>query len=155
MITIAETNDAGLLASLNEEVQTLHHNMHPAIFKPFNRDEIAKAFSSQLSNPACKAYIALKEETPVGYAVFLIKEPADNPFKFKRRSLYIDQVGVLEDHRRAGVGNMLLNKAEELAKELSIRTIELDHWTANLDAASFFEKSGYLTYKKFLTKNID
>lgn len=155
MITIAETKDAGLLALLNEEVQTLHHNMHPAIFKPFNRDEIAKAFSSQLSDPACTAYIASNGETPVGYAIFLIKEPVENPFKFKRRTLYIDQVGVLENHRRAGVGRMLLSKAEQLASELSISTIELDHWTTNLNAASFFEKSGYVAYRKFLSKNIE
>ncbi len=154
MITIAETKDAALLSLLNEEVQTLHHSMHPSIFKPFDRDAIATAFNNQLSKSSCKAYIALKGETPVGYAIFIIKELEENPFKFKCRSLYIDQVGVLEGYRREGVGRMLLSKAEALASEHSINIVELDHWSTNQDAASFFEKNGYTTCRKYLNKDI-
>lgn len=155
MITIVETKDAGLLALLNEEVQTLHHNMHPAIFKPFDKDAIEEAFNKRLSDAACKAYIAWKDGTPIGYAIFLLKDPDENPFKYKCRSLYIDQVGVLEGYRRTGVGKMLLSKAEELARELSISTVELDHWNTNSAAGSFFERNGYTTFKKYLNKDIN
>jgi len=155
MITIAETKDARLVAAMNEWVQQLHHQLHPDVFKPYDKDEAVSAFTNMLAGPDCRAFIALQNNTPVGYAIFMIKEVNESPFRFKGRSLYIDQLAVLEEYRSRGVGKLLLTQAETLAKELGANMVELDYWTANIVAASFFHKNGFAVYRQILSKAID
>jgi ribosomal protein S18 acetylase RimI-like enzyme len=152
MISISETRDHLLISQLNEEVQNLHAAMHPDLFKPYNREEAIKAYRDFLSDPLCRCYIAEKNGKTIGYGVFFIREVKENAFHYTIKSLYIDQLAVLSEHRRSGAGKLLMQQAEKLATELSITRLELDHWSANTVAASFFRKQGYELRKERLIR---
>lgn len=154
MIQVKETKDHELLAALNEEVQDLHHRMHPEIFKPFNRGAVAGALRLFVAKEDCRAYVAWKGEEAVGYVILCVKETGDNAFHYSARTMYVDQVGVPVRYRKQGVGAALLHKAEELAKELVINCIELEHWTANATAAAYFRKQGYKLCREKLRKGL-
>jgi diamine N-acetyltransferase len=152
MIEIKATEDHELLASLNGEVQELHHHLYPQIFKPFNKAAVAEALRTFLENKSCTAFIAWDGSVAVGYMIVFLRSSGDNAFHYDVRTLYVDQIGVLSEHRNKGVGNLLLKKAEELAAEVNAQRLELDHWSANTVAATFFRRKGYVNCKERLWK---
>lgn len=154
MIRIAESTDHILIAALNSEVQQLHHELHPEIFKPFDKQGIEAAMRSFLTDNNCRAFVAWKEEEPVGYMILVLRETGDNAFHYNTRSVYIDQIGVPEKNRRLGIGQLLMSYAEQFAAEHGVNRLELDHWTANSMAAQYFRKQGYALAKERLVKNI-
>jgi len=155
MMTITETKDYKTIAGLNENVQNLHARLHPEMFKPFNRIEMEKALMNFLSDSSCYSYLVKHDDVAIGCAVFFIKEAKENAFHYTIRTLYIDQISVLPEHQKTGAGKLLMQKAEQLARENLIKIIELDHWTANNVAAFYFRKNGYRLYREKLYKIVD
>jgi diamine N-acetyltransferase len=155
MMTITQTKDANRIAELYTDVQNLHAKLYQEMFKPFNRIEIEKALKNFMSDPNCFSYIVELNGVAIGSALFFIKEAKENAFHYTIRTLYIDQISVLPEHQKTGAGKMLMQKAEQLARENSIKKIELDHWTANNVAAAYFRKNGYKLYRERLFKLVD
>ena len=155
MITVSQTKDHELIAALNEEVQNLHHALHPAIFKRFDKEATTAAIKDFMTDANCMAYTVGEGEIIMGYAIFMVKEAKENAFHYTIRTLYIDQICVLQQYRRSGAGALLMQQAEQVAKELSISRLELDHWSANTVAAAYFRKNGYTLCKERLCKLIE
>jgi diamine N-acetyltransferase len=143
MIQVLETRDSQLLASLNEEIQRLHHDLYPAIFKPYNRISVLAAFDQLLTDPASKAFAAFREDKAAGYALITKKTKRESAFTYGYQLLYIDQLLVVRQDRSQGLGQVLLNRVYQEAQDLGIHRIELDHWTLNESARYFFEKAGF------------
>lgn len=57
--------------------------------------------------------------------------------------LRIHELLVLEEHRRKGVGELLLDKAKQIAKEKGCRAIVLETQTNNFGAIEFYKKQGF------------
>jgi len=155
MITLQPTDDYRLIAELNEEVQELHARLFPQVFKPYDEASAEHALKKMINSLNCYAFVAFQDGTPIGYMVLLIKEQPENAFMFARESLYIDQIGVLSAYQKTGVGSLLMEQAERLAKELDLTRVELDHWTANTVAAAYFRNRGYTLYREQLSKQIN
>ncbi|HYF81556.1 MAG TPA: GNAT family N-acetyltransferase [Clostridia bacterium] len=86
-------------------------------------------------------------EDAVGYVWAVVNCAPENPFKFERRVMYINQIAVTPTHRSLGAGRMLIKRIEEYARELKLHRIELDSWMFNQDAHAFFEKMGFAKYR--------
>jgi ribosomal protein S18 acetylase RimI-like enzyme len=154
MIHITETKDALLIASLNEDVQNLHAEIHPEMFKRYNKTAMEQAIAEMMKDPDCRAFVAMKDAVAIGYILLFIREAKENAFHYTIRSLYIDQIAALPGQRRSGAGKLLMEQAEKPAKELDIKKLELDHWSANTVAAAYFRKNGYELCKERLCKFI-
>ena len=154
MITILETRDPALVATLNEEVQNLHATLHPELFKPYHKEEVTEAIKQMLANHKNTAYIAYYDGVPAGSLLCCIRETNDNAFRYGSRTLYIDQISVPEQYRKLGIGQLLLQHAEQLAAALGISELQLDHWSANTVAAHYFRKNGYAVYREQLSKTL-
>lgn len=155
MMTITKSKDFKTIAGLNANVQNLHAKLYPEMFKPYNRIEMEKALENLLSDSSCYSYLVKLNDVAIGYAVFFIKEAKENAFHYTIRTLYIDQISVLPEHQKTGAGKMLMQKAEQLAQENTIKKIELDQWTANSVASSYFRKNGYMLYRERLFKIVE
>lgn len=55
----------------------------------------------------------------------------------------LDNVVVAEKHRSKGIGNILFNKANELASEFGATMLALDSYTTNFKAHKFFYNEGF------------
>ncbi|HLP55616.1 MAG TPA: GNAT family N-acetyltransferase [Fluviicola sp.] len=154
MITLQPTTDHRLIARLNEEVQQLHVNLHPEVFKPYDPTAVESALESMMAKPNSHAFVAMLGEIPAGFMLMFVKRIPENAFIYARETLYIDQIGVLNEYRKTGVGKLLMEQAEKLAQELGIKRIELDHWTANSVAAKYFRSKGYALYREQLFKEM-
>lgn len=153
-IEIIEIKEFKLIAHLVEEVQNLHANLFPALYKPFEYSGIEKAIAEMLSDKNCRAFAARLQDETIGYLLLLIKEVPESAFHFSFRIMHIDQITVLQKQQQTGVGTLLIEKAEALAKDLDINRIELDHLDTNGVAKSFFQGKGFLPYRNKLLKQI-
>lgn len=153
-IEIVEVNEFKDIASLVEEVQNLHADLFPNVYKPFEYYEIEKSIQTMLSNEKCKLFIARTSEVTIGYIMVLIKEIPESAFHYSFRLIHIDQLAVAESHKRTGVGAMLMRKVDELAKDLNIDRLELDHLENNSIAKAFFHSKGFLPYRSKLMKQL-
>jgi ribosomal protein S18 acetylase RimI-like enzyme len=144
IIRQATIGDAHLLSSLNKDVQSLHAQNHPAVFKRPESDDFAVSFFEEmLTDQAVRIFIAEDEGMSVGYIVCKLIDRPENPFTFAARTLYIDQVSVRPEAQGKGIGRALIDQAEALGRELNVARIHLDSWDFNLGAHAFFEKMGY------------
>jgi len=148
MIQIKDTKDFKLIARLNEEIQDLHHKMHPNIFKPYDHFEVDKFFESFIHQDNSKAYIAEEGGREVGYILLNAIQFPENPFQHSRQYVLIDQILVLKEHQGKGIGKLLLDAALSFAKEMKISSLELNHWTLNETARQFFNKNGFENYNE-------
>jgi GNAT superfamily N-acetyltransferase len=126
------------------DVQRLHAEHHPEIFKmPDTEDFAVSFFETMLSDSTVSIFIAEDGEDALGYIVCKLIERPENPFTFAARTLLIDQISVRPPVREKGVGAALMKRAEILAYDLGAQRIHLDSWVFNLGAHAFFERLGY------------
>ncbi|MES2780778.1 MAG: GNAT family N-acetyltransferase [Bacteroidota bacterium] len=155
MIQIEENKDYALIQPLLEGVQNFHAELFPGVYKPFSNDDIRTEMQRYLSDPQCRIFVAQLNGDTIGYIMVLIKEIQENAFHYSYRIMHIDQISVSKIHQKTGVGSMLMDKVEELAKELSIARLELDHLHINTKAATFFRSKTYMPYKEKLFKTLN
>ena len=153
--TIAETRDPGILTDLNEEVQSLHHQWYPNLFKPFDRQEVMVFFSERLKGSDWFAYVASDRKGPLGYVLAIRNVYPDNPFRYRFERIILDQLVVIPAGRKLGLGRALVKKVEDLAIDLNIPRIELNHWTSNEAAHVFFQKVGFQYFNEQMTKDVE
>ena len=154
-IEISETKEFKTISHLVKEVQNLHSNFSPTIYKPFDYNEIQKVMDNMLSNEMNRVFVAKLNDEIIGYILIVIKNIPESAFYFTHQIIHVDQLSVSEKYKRNGVGAILMNKAEKLAKELNINRMELDFLEFNLNAKSFFHKKGFLPYRGKMVKLLD
>jgi ribosomal protein S18 acetylase RimI-like enzyme len=140
----ATSADALLLSSLCRDVQHLHAQHHPDIFKAPQDEAFAISFFEEmLADPGAQIFIAEDEGGAAGYIFFKLVERPENPFTFAARVLHIDQISVSPAAQGQGIGRALMQQAEILAKEWDAERIQLDSWDFNVAAHGFFEHLGF------------
>ena len=155
VIRAASKSDASLLARLNRDVQSLHADLEPTIFKKSPvEEELVSFFSAKLSSPESRIYVADVADQGVGYVWFDIQVRPETLFTFPRSRVYVHHLSVREDARRQGVASMLLKHVEQQALALSIKDIALDAWTANDSALTFFSAPGFAPFNVSLRRQL-
>jgi diamine N-acetyltransferase len=140
----AISTDVAGLSSLSVDVQKLHAEHQPDIFKmPQDEDFAVSFFEEMLVDPGVSIFIAEEDGNAVGYILCKLIERPENPFTFAMRYLLVDQISVRPAAGGQGVGAALIQRAEVLAKELDVPRIQLDSWDFNIDAHGFFERLGF------------
>src|SRR5215207_2270537 len=107
------------------DVQRLHAEHYPDIFKmPQNDDFAASFFEEMLVDPAISIFIAEENGEAVGYILCKLIEWPENPFTFAMRFLLVEHISVCPAARGRRVGTALIKRAEMLAKELAVERIQ-------------------------------
>ena len=143
----ATSKDNLLLSSLTIDVQRLHAENHPDIFKiPQNDDFAVQFFDEKLADPLVRIFIAEADGQALGCVLCNLIEREENPFTFAMRYLMVDQISVKPEAQGKGVGKALIKQAEGLAKEWNASRIQLNSWGFNTNAHTFFEKMGFIKF---------
>ena len=137
--------DIEALVGLMDEVHDLHVAHLPWVFRPALQREMLAYFDELLDSPEARVYLACAGEEAVGYLLLLILDQPAAPMMERRRSLYIESIGVTVRHRGQGYGRALLETARAVAGELGLVRIELDTWGFNEPAHAFFRRHGFGT----------
>ena len=140
----ATPTDSFLLSSLCIDVQRLHADHHPRIFKMQQSADFASAFFDEmLTDSEITIYIAEEDAQALGYIFCKLIEREESPFTYPNRFLHIDQISVRPDVQGRGAGTALMDQVEKLAMELGVSKIQLDSWDFNTKAHTFFEALGF------------
>ena len=154
-IRIVQTKDFILLAQLNHQVQNLHYDIEPTIFKVYSQDEMAHLFQRVLTRGASKAYVAQIDQRPVGYILISEKHLEETEYRKSYRVLYIEQICVKREFKGKGIGKELVKYAKEYAKDKGIKRLEMDYWSKNESSGLFFRGQGFKNYNESLCFELD
>ncbi len=140
----AVLSDSLLLSSLCTDVQRLHAEHHPEIFKMPQSDDFAVAFFGEMiADPTTRIFIAEEGDDAIGYIFCKSFERPEGPFTYTNRFIQIEHISVRPEAQRHSVGTALMNRVEELAREIGVTKIQLDSWGFNINAHIFFERLGF------------
>ena len=140
----ATASDSSLLSSLTTDVQHLHAENHPDIFKMPQSENFAVAFFDEmLADPLVTIFIAEENGEALGCVLCKLVEREENSFTLAMRYLLVDQISVKPEAQGKGVGKALIEQVESLAKEWNVSRIQLNSWGFNRKAHAFFEKMGF------------
>lgn len=143
----ATPDDIHLLSTLNAEVQRMHAERHPEVFKPPESDAFAEGFFREiLGQEGTHVFIGEVNGEPVGYLSLRIFEREEHLFAYASRTLEIDQIGVRPAQRRKGYGARLVDEARAFAREKGIERVALSTWAFNTSAQGFFASQGFEDY---------
>ena len=138
----ATTKDIEQINTLLLQVNNVHADGRDDIFihgkKKYTDDELAEILLDE-SRPIL---VAVDEnDIALGYAFCILQEAeGDNLMPIK--TLYVDDLCVLEDSRGKGIGTLLYENVKELAKQLGCYHVTLNVWCLNSGAMKFYEKCG-------------
>ncbi|MET0282946.1 MAG: GNAT family N-acetyltransferase [Polyangiales bacterium] len=139
----AGPEDVALLATLNEHVHAPHVNAEPDVYRTSDEAELREVYASRLVDPDVVIFIASAEQ-PLGFALTVHMRAPRNAFSPARERLLLDTIAVDPAARRRGVGRALMHATERHARELGLRSVQLDVRAFNSEAIRFYEALGYL-----------
>ena len=142
----ATVDDAGLIASLNADVQAVHAAALPWRFKTPSPEGFSAEAESFLAKPENLVFVAEAEGVPAGYAYAeTIRRPATS-LVYAHKMILIHHISVRPAYRRRGVGTALIDTVRAAGRESGIDLLALDVWTFNETARAFFRRHGFAAY---------
>jgi GNAT superfamily N-acetyltransferase len=147
----AVEQDAAILGMLNADVQAIHAEALPWLFKPSGPDTFALCeVKPLLKRPGNLFFIAEVDGIAAGYAYAEIQEWPETPFTCGQQMMYLHHISVRPAHRRHGVGTALMGAVRDAAADAGITVVALDVWTFNEEARAFFRRRGFAAYSEKL-----
>ena len=139
----AKEKDIPMLMELLLQVDMVHHNGRPDIFKgpatKYNEDQL----KDLLKDPKTVIFVCTDEnDVPMGHAFCINKQIPDDNVLTDIKTLYIDDICVDEKARGKHVGKSLYDHVIEYAKEEGYYNVTLNVWSCNPNALKFYEAMG-------------
>jgi len=143
-----------------EKLQDIGRQTFYETFAEGNTEEnmqkyLEEGFSNQklhneLSDPHSEFYLALLDTRVVGY-LKVNSGQAQTELK-DSTSLEIERIYVLKEFHGRQVGQLLYDKAIELAKLQNVSYVWLGVWEKNPRAIQFYKKNGFVEFDKHIFK---
>lgn len=132
-----------------------HANLLPKVFRILEPIITRAWLEEVLANPDKILFVAEKKDEIVGIQLLCMRTNPDDPIFKEHCYAYVDELAVAKEHRRQGVGRLLVKKAKQWAIKQGVKEIQLDVWETNQGALNFYEKIGYKTIKRRLKYDIE
>ena len=147
MIRLAQNKDIEKIGDLLSQVDLVHHNGRPDIFKigrKYNETEL-KEMMGDKSRPIL---VSVDENDNVmGYCFCIFQQKVNDSVLTDIKTLYIDDLCVDETLRGKNIGKELYEAAKKLAREEGCYNLTLNVWSCNPSALRFYEKCGLVPQK--------
>ena len=154
IIRFAKENELVRVNELRKQVNDLHVEGKPEVFKAGFNDELRDYIYNIWDDPEQEIVVADLDGTICGFAVLHhIVKPA-TPFMYERDFIDIDEFCVDKDYRRQGVASEMITFIRNYAKEKGFNRIELNMWEFNQDALAFYEAVGFKTYRRYMEMKV-
>jgi ribosomal protein S18 acetylase RimI-like enzyme len=147
MIREANENDIPRILDLLHQVNMVHYEIRPDLFKPNTTKYNAQELQALLIDSRTPIFVEDDEGSVTGYAFCQIKEVKDDILLQDIKTLYIDDICVDEAARGKHVGKALFDYVREYAVSIGCRNITLNVWEGNTPAYSFYKHMGMQVQK--------
>ncbi|TDF92922.1 GNAT family N-acetyltransferase [Paenibacillus piri] len=151
---ITRTTDYELLTCLNKHIHEIHVTLYPEYFVEYNFETIRESFKQLVTNENL-IYLVLEDMgEPLGYACVEINEYPEDAQTKKRKSVFVHDFSIVEGQKRRGYGSYLMSHIYDIARSKGIDLVELSYWAKNEHAESFYNKHGFVNYRKLVYKKL-
>ena len=152
----AEIKDIGKISEMLIQVNLIHHNGRPDIFKRSKQKYSAEQLKEMLRDDDKPIFVAVDDnDEAVGYAFCIIRQNKFNSILTDIKTLYVDDLCVDEHRRGEHIGKELLNFVFEYAKRAGCYNVTLNVWCLNQNALNFYTANGMNPMKVCMEKILD
>ncbi len=147
-IRLATQDDVETIALLNRDVQKLHADARPYLFKQPDDLEPVKADvrDRMLTDADSRVLLVEDDGLAVGYVYVRIFRRPETAYTYAHQFLHIDQISVKSECQGKGYGRALMEAIFDLARNEKIERVTLDTWDFNRYAQAFFRRMGFRTF---------
>lgn len=141
-----------------EKLQNISRDTFFETFVDFNTEENMQKYleeilsieklSIELSNPDSEFYLAYLNTKAIGY-LKVNQGNAQTELKDKR-AFEVERIYVAKKYWGRQVGQLLFNKALQLAKDIDATNLWLGVWENNVRAINFYKKNGLVEFDKHI-----
>lgn len=135
-----------IITKLNKYVHDFHVKNHPNIFNPYDYNIIYEVIKDMLSQDNVYSIIVYNDLDPIGYSLLTEREYKQKIFKSDHKSIYIDQMCIINEYQNKGIGAKLIKFIKKFCLEKNIKRLELSVWVDNYKAINFYKKIGFENY---------
>lgn len=143
----ATINDINQIDKLLYEVQKVHSDTRPDLFRPGAKKYTDEQLKVIFENNQTPVFVFDNNGEILGYAFCIFKQELNSNTLTSIKTLYIDDLCVDENARGHHVGTKLYNYVIEFAKENGCYNVTLNVWANNKNAIEFYKAIG-LTVQK-------
>ena len=150
MIRKAEYKDINRIIELLEDIDIIHHNGRPDIFKigtKYTYDDLKKIIDD---NKDIIFVYTNSSDFVLGYCFTQVKQVLNDNILTDIKTLYIDDLCVEKTERGLGIGHKLYDYVKDYAKQNGFYNITLNVWECNPKAKLFYDKLGLKPLKTYL-----
>jgi shikimate dehydrogenase len=148
--TVMDYND---LCELFEEVDALHRDHHPGIFKkPEGPGRELAYYSSLLADEMIGFFVAELDGELAGFVNGMLKDTPAIPLLVPRRYAVVDTICVRTGIQGQGIGHTLMDTLQGWAISNGAESIELHVYEFNLTAITFYQGLGFETLSRKMSK---
>lgn len=154
LIRFAKENELIRVNELRRQVNELHVEAEPEIFKAGFNEELSRYIYTVWNDPEQEIVVADHDGAICGFAVLHHIFRPENPFMYGRDYMDIDEFCVDRDYRRQGVASEMISFIRDYTRNKGIRRLELNMWEFNQDALAFYEAAGFKTYRRYMEMTV-
>ena len=148
----AEARDIPAILDLLVQVDMVHHNGRPDLFKGPATKYSAEELERILADEETPVFVCTDEQNRVLGHGFCVMQHSGGQLMEEHTTVYIDDICVDEEARRRGVGRALYEHILAFAREKGAYNVTLNVWTCNPGAMAFYERLGLTPYKVGMEK---
>ena len=139
----ATNEDIPAILNLLVQVDMVHHNGRPDIFKGPATKYNADRLKDIIADPAAPVFVCVDENGEVmGHAFCVHKQELNDNVLTDIKTLYIDDICVDEEARGKHIGKSLYEYVVQYARSNGFYNITLNVWSCNPNAMKFYEAMG-------------
>lgn len=144
----AEPRDIPKILDLLVQVDMVHHNARPDLFKGPATKYTGEELKAILKNGETPVFVCVNEADEVlGYAFCIYRQELDSHVLTDIRTLYIDDICVDEACRGQHVGQTLCDYVLDFARREGFYNVTLNVWEGNPGARAFYDRMGFRPQK--------
>lgn len=147
MVREANKNDIGSIMKLLHQVNMVHHNKRPDLFKPHTTKYNEQELESVLNEPKKPIFVFDDNGVILGHAFCQVTEVKNHLLLQDVKTLYIDDICVDETARGKHVGKALYEHVISYARSIGCYNVTLNVWEGNDPAISFYRNMGMKVQK--------
>lgn len=121
-------------------------NMREYLEENFSRENL----SAELSNPGSVFYFATLDQSIIGY--LKVNTGSAQTVLKDNNTIEIERIYVLKTYYGYGVGQLLYEKAIQIAKDKNADFVWLGVWEKNPRAMRFYKKNGFVEFDSHVFK---
>ena len=155
MVRLATEADLERINELRQQVNRLHVEGRPDIFRPGFSDELRDYARTLISSPGHDILVCEREGEICGIACVDYVVKPESPYSRATRFYHVEELCVDAARRRQGVARELTDFMRADARRRGLDRIVLDVWEFNDEALAFYDAMGFRTFRRMLELRAD